>query len=59
MAAGQALAPGLAVVGVAGVEPWPNPEVATILLLDMVVVDARGLPITRGPAIPTIVQVGH
>ena len=55
MVAGQAMAPGLAVVRNAGVALWPNPEVATILLLDMVVVDARGLQLTQRPAILSIV----
>ena len=59
MVAGQATAPGLAVVGVAGVVLWPNTEVATILLLNMVVEDARGLHLTRRPAILTIVQVSN
>ena len=59
MVAGQAMAPGLAVVKVAGVVLRPNPEVATILLLNMMVKNARGLQLTRRPAILTIVQVGY
>ena len=60
MVAGQAMAPGLAVVGVAGVALWLNTEVATILLLDMVVEDARGLQLTRRIAIITFVEeVGY
>ena len=60
MVAGQAMAPGLAVVGVVGVALGPNTEVATILLLDMVVEDARGLQLTRRIAIITFVEeVGY
>ena len=59
MAAGQAMAPGQTVVRVAGVVLLPNPEVATILLLNMMVKNARGLQLTQRPATPTIVQVGN